>query len=314
MGAGACGDSGKKKAGPQATGGSATAGSPSSGSGGARGNAAGVGGTAGANSAGSAGNGAAGAAGSATGGDAGSGEGGSAGEGAEGGAAGEGGTGPDIKAEKLDVLFVIDNSISMYEKQTVLAQAAPTLVSRLVDPYCIYSDTTTVPAANGTCPPNSVREIAPVRDMHVGVITSALGHRGGEVCVPFPEDMPPRPLDDQAHLIGTVRTGLTSWNGSGFLKWDPAGQAMPPGESSAAALTSGLQAMIAAAGDRGCGFEAPLEAMYRFLVDPDPPLTVSNDGGFTVLTGIDTALAGFRPAVRRFRASCIVPRRAAGSK
>jgi hypothetical protein len=118
--------------------------------------------------------------------------------------------------------------------------------------------------------------------------------------------MPPRPLDDQAHLIGTVRTGLTSWTGSGFLKWDPAGQAMPPGESSAAALTSGLQAMIAAAGDRGCGFEAPLEAMYRFLVDPDPPLTVSNDGGFTVLTGIDTALLDQRNAFLRPDSALIV--------
>jgi hypothetical protein len=306
MGAGACGDSEKKKPGPQATGGSATAGSPSSGSGGASGNAAGTAGSAGANSAGSAGGGAAGAAGMATGGDAGgSGEGGSAGEGPEGGAGGED-PGPMMKATKLDVLFVIDNSISMSEKQTVLAQAVPTLVSRLVDPYCIYSDTTTVPATNGMCPPDSVREISPVRDMHVGVITSALGHRGGEVCIADPNEMPPRPLDDQAHLIGTVRTGLTSWNGSGFLKWDPAAQAVPPGEASAAALTSALQAMSAAAGDRGCGFEAPLEAMYRFLVDPEPPLTVSNDGAFTVLTGVDTAVLEQRAAFLRPDSALIV--------
>jgi hypothetical protein len=209
---------------------------------------------------------------------------------------GEGGSGPLTKATKLDVLFVVDNSISMSEKQTVLAEAVPTLVSRLIDPYCIFGDSTTTPATNGTCPPNSVREIAPVRDMNVAVITSSLGPRGGDVCVANPMEMPPRQVDDHAHVMGTVRTGLASWNDSGFLKWDPAGAATPPGSSDAAQFTSALQAMIAAAGDRGCGFEAPLEAMYRFLVDPEPWLTASNDGQFTTISGIDTTLLNQRAA------------------
>ena len=298
----------KKKAASEPSGGSANAGSPAAGSGGASGNVAGAGASGGASgtNAGNAGGGAAGTAGTGTGGDAGGpGEGGAAGEGAEGGAGGED-PGPEMKATKLDVLFVIDNSISMFEKQTVLAQAVPMLVSRLVDPYCIYSDSTTVAATNGTCPTNSVREIAPVRDMHVGVITSALGHRGGDVCVLDPNDTVVRQLDDKAHLIGSVRTGLTSYNDTGFLKWDPVGQAMPPGESDAAALTTALQAMIAAAGDRGCGFEAPLEAMYRFLVDPEPPESVSNDGFVTVLTGVDATLLGQRNAFLRPDSALII--------
>jgi hypothetical protein len=305
--AAACGDSEKKKSASGDNGGSMTAGSTGAGSGGASGNAAGSsgsGGAAGTNAAGNAGGGVAGSAGKATGGSAGdSGEGGAGGDGD--GAGGED-PGPEMKATKLDVLFVIDNSISMYEKQQALVQAVPTLVGRLVDPYCIYSDSTTVPATNGTCPGNSVREIAPVRDMHVGVITSSLGHRGGDVCVVDPNEMPPRQVDDKAHLIGTVRTGLASWNGSGFLKWDAAGQAMPPGESNAAALTNALQAMIAAAGDRGCGYEAPLEAMHRFLVDPEPPESVSNDGAFTVLTGVDTTLLAQRSAFLRPDSALIV--------
>jgi hypothetical protein len=211
-----------------------------------------------------------------------------------------------MKSTKLDVLFVVDNSISMFEKQPVLAEAIPTLVSRLVDPYCIFSDSTTVPATNGMCPPNSVREIAPVRDMHVAVITSSLGARGGDVCLPDPAEMPPRNLDDQAHVIGTVRTGLASWNDSGFLKWDPMGAGNPPGSSDDTEFTAALQAMIAAAGDRGCGFEAPLEAMYRFLVDPEPPLTVTNDGAFTVLTGLDTMLLAQRAAFLRPDSAVIV--------
>ena len=31
---------------------------------------------------------------------------------------------------------------------------------------------------------------------------------------------------------------------------------------------------MAAAGENGCGYEASLEAWYRFLVDPEPPSAV----------------------------------------
>lgn len=302
-----CGDSEKKKgddsperggsstAGASGSGASSGSGGVSAGSGGASGSAGALGG--GAGLAGRAGGGSGGVAGT-------DGESGAGGEG-DGGVGGEGG-GPLTKATKLDVLFVVDNSISMSEKQTVLAQAVPTLVSRLVDPHCVFSDSTTTPATNGVCPPDSVREISPVRDMNVAVITSSLGARGGDVCIPNPLDMPPRQVDDQGHVIGTVRTGLTSWNGSGFLKWDPAGTATPPGSSDAATFTGELQAMIAAAGERGCGFEAPLEAMYRFLVDPEPWLTASNDGTFTTITGIDTTLLNQRAAFLRPDSAVII--------
>ncbi|HEX6274525.1 MAG TPA: hypothetical protein VFZ53_15890, partial [Polyangiaceae bacterium] len=285
-GALACGGSnGSKPDRPPATGGSAGAGI--AGASGSGAGAAGVGGRAGAGGGGRAAEaGTAGLGGNA----AGSGGTGEGGAGDEGGAAGEGGggAGPTATATKVDVLFVVDNSISMFEKQAVLAEAVPRLVGRLVDPYCIFDDSTTAPATNGVCPTNSVREIAPVRDMHVGVITTALGSQGGtHVCLPSSDG---RPVNDRAHLMGTIRTGLTSWNDSGFLKWDPNGLATPAGETSAEALTVALQAMIAAAGDDGCGYEAPLEALYRFLVDPEPPLDVSNDGASTVLSGIDTAL------------------------
>jgi hypothetical protein len=308
---GACGDAEKKKSdGSPSKGGTSSAGA--SGSGGSGGSVTGgvggatVGGAAGSTS-GRGGSSGAGATGAGEGGDAGeTGEGGAAGEGADGGVGGESGSGPTMRAEKLDVLFVVDNSISMYEKQGVLAEAVPTLVTRLVEPHCIYPDTTTVPATNGTCPSGSMREIDPVRDMHVGVITTSLGSHGGEVCVTDPAEMPPRTLDDRARLIGTMRAGLASWNGSGFLKWDPQGQAIPSGESDVARLTSDLQAMIAAAGDRGCGYEAPLEAMYRFLVDPEPPLEITTNGATTVVTGIDTTLLAERQAFLRPDSAVII--------
>jgi hypothetical protein len=299
----ACGDSEKKKSDPSDKGGAggaqATGGSTAAGAGGAaaRAGAGGGAGTASGN-AGSSGSGVAGGGRGGTGGS--SGEGGAGDGGADdGGVGGDAGDGPIEKATKLDVLFVIDNSISMAEKQTVLADAVPTLVGRLVDPYCVRSDSSTVPPTNGVCPANTTREISPVRDMHVGVITTSLGSHGGDVCVPDPNDTTVRTLNDQAHLIGTVRTGLSSWNDSGFLNWDPDRQATPVGETSATAFTSALQAMIAAAGDHGCGYEAPLEAMYRFLVDPDPPETVTNDGTVSVLNGVDSDVLDQRRAFLR---------------
>ena len=41
------------------------------------------------------------------------------------------------KIDKIDLLFVIDNSISMADKQKVLAEAVPDLVKRLVQPNCL---------------------------------------------------------------------------------------------------------------------------------------------------------------------------------
>src|SRR5947209_3029405 len=41
------------------------------------------------------------------------------------------------KVSKIDLLFMIDNSSSMADKQQILAQAVPDLVRRLVDPVCI---------------------------------------------------------------------------------------------------------------------------------------------------------------------------------
>jgi hypothetical protein len=300
-----CGGSEKKKSGDSPSqGGTATAGASGqagSGAGGSDGSVAGAAGT----TSGRGGSG--GGAGEGVGGEAGeTGEGGAAGEGADGGVGGESGSGPTMRASRLDVLFVVDNSISMYEKQGVLAEAVPTLVTRLIDPYCVYPDGTTVPPANATCPSGSVREIDPVRDMNFGVITTALGSHGGDVCVTDPTEMPPRPLNDHARFVGKMRPGLVSWDNWGFLKWDPDGRNEPPGESDVALFTSHLQAMIEAVGDRGCGYEAPLEAMYRFLVDPEPPLEVSSNGSVTVVTGVDTALLAEREMFLRPDSAVIV--------
>jgi hypothetical protein len=82
-----------------------------------------------------------------------------------------------------------------------------------------------------------------------------------------------------------MRTGLTSWNDSGFLAWDPEGtRNQPAGESDVNRLVTDFENMVVAAGEEGCGYESTLEAWYRFLVQPDPPTAVTARSD---LSGVD---------------------------
>jgi hypothetical protein len=114
--------------------------------------------------------------------------------------------------------------------------------------------------------------------------------------------------------MGIQRSGLTTWNNSGFLAWDPSGtKNTPPGENSAANLNTNFAAMVEATGEHGCGYEASLEAWYRFLIDPEPPANVTKVGSSTVrgsqlvtnadgttsCNGCDTALLAQRKAFLR---------------
>src|SRR5215470_15546127 len=44
------------------------------------------------------------------------------------------------RVTKIDLVFMIDNSASMVDKQQILADAIPDLVNRLVDPICVNPD------------------------------------------------------------------------------------------------------------------------------------------------------------------------------
>lgn len=211
---------------------------------------------------------------------------------------GAGGAGPQAHSSKLDVLLVIDNSVSMSDKQGVLEATLPAFIERLTNPRCVDANHKPVavqpasvsePCATGT------REFT-ATDIHLGVISTSLGSHGGSVCSAPVAGDPLATLDDQGHLLGKLRPGLSTWQNSGFLSWDPRGIT---GSANVAALTSNLTAQIIAAGDDGCGFEAPLEAMYRFLIDPEPPATVSKVNGQTLRQGIDSELLAERAAFLR---------------
>lgn len=204
---------------------------------------------------------------------------------------------------KVDLLFVIDNSLSMTDKQNLLRDAIPPLVERLANPLCVSSDDPPeerrVATPFAPCPPGFTREFEAVNDIHIGIITSSLGGRGGDFCSQSLDD------DDHAHLVGTSRRGrnLDTYGGLGFLAWDPDQALTPPGDSDIDVLERKFQDMLAAVGETGCGFEAPLEAMYRFLIDPAPPASVElgrcGAEPCTVRKGLDTELLAQRAAFLR---------------
>src|ERR1700747_23572 len=53
--------------------------------------------------------------------------------------------------DKVDLLFAIDNSASMGDKQDLLALAVPVLVGRLLNPNCLDTDTTKTCSTASDC-------------------------------------------------------------------------------------------------------------------------------------------------------------------
>ncbi len=208
-----------------------------------------------------------------------SGTGGTGNDGGSGGTGGTGGTGgsagPVVHADKVDLLVMVDNSASMADKQAVLAQTVPDLVSRLTNPDCVDPTTRQFVARvdmGAACPAGSEREFPAVVDMHVGIITSSLGGHGADVCSSGSALSYNPHMEDMSHLISRTASGGTvaTWQSKGFLDWDPGAVSSPPGEADPAALDQAFSDMVRGAGEDGCGFEASLEAWYRFLIDPAP--------------------------------------------
>jgi hypothetical protein len=218
---------------------------------------------------------------------------------------------------KLDVLVMVDNSIGMAQKQATLAKGLPVLVDRFARPLCVDADgnpTGDKAAENGTCA-SGAPEFAPVKNIHVSVITSSLGdHGSNDVCSDAQDQAnqtagaDPSNYNDLAELLPSVRPALYSWNNTGFLVWDPRNQGdvsdrhVPaPGtrETDQDSFTEDFSTLVAAAGERGCGYEAQLESWYRFLIDPEPVTTVTNNGTTALRGPINSAVLAQRAAFLR---------------
>jgi hypothetical protein len=218
--------------------------------------------------------------------------------------------------DKIDLLFMIDNSISMADKQRILAEAVPVLVNRLITPVCVDDEGNTVgpqPCQGGSAP-----EFKAVQDIHIGIVTSSIGDHGSNDVCSAGSATAENTYNDLAQLVPTVRPNanppLTSWNNQGFLVWDPRDADpgitphMPPGYGSPLGGSPGnAQAMIDAftthlqsTGEHGCGYEAQLESWYRFLIDPEPVSGMMNDGAqFSVRGAVNQAVLTQRAAFLR---------------
>src|SRR6186713_693803 len=82
---------------------------------------------------------------------------------------------PNDTIKTIDMLFVIDNSVSMGDKQQILKVAVPKMVERLVAPNCVDETNAFVARSQlqgndlpPTCPANSTLEFNPVSDIHLG--------------------------------------------------------------------------------------------------------------------------------------------------
>jgi hypothetical protein len=229
--------------------------------------------------------------------------------------------------DKLDLLFMIDNSASMGDKQALLAQAVPDLIERLVSPNCV--DAMNVPTGqkalpDGSCPPNSQAEFPPVHDMHIGVVSSSLGSRGSDQCDPTLMNPANAQLnahmDDRGELLArggvpgdpTVENVVPDAAPYNFLSWFPtvtgnAGKPPPPTTALTMAgvpnesgtLIGDFTNLIAGVHEHGCGFESQNEAWYRFLIQPDPFDSIGKNGTRAFVSGIDPTILRERAAFLR---------------
>lgn len=212
------------------------------------------------------------------------------------------------QVDKVDLLFAIDNSASMGDKQDILKDAVPQLLNGLLKPRCVDPSGAQVGSSvadpngnkdnNFTCPAGSEPEFKPVTDMHIGIVSSSLGTMGGDVC---PND---GRTNDKGHLLNIVQDGGTvPVTPSNFLAWYPSNEensdklrhpdpAVPVPDFTT--LQDAFQKLVVGTDQTGCGLEAQLESVYRFLIQPDPWVSVTVDKGQAVLQGIDTDLLAQR--------------------
>jgi len=199
--------------------------------------------------------------------------------------------------DKVDLLFAIDNSASMGDKQAILADAVPDLINGLLKPRCVDSEgnpdpggSTADPAGNKEnrfgCPQGFEPEFKPVTDMHIGIVSSSLGNFGGDVCA----TTNPR-TNDQGRLVNFKKGGgeIELAKPGNFLAWFPQSEENsdpkrhpPPANpirtiDGPEGLTENFRELVIGVDQNGCGLEAQLESVYRFLIQPDPWDTITLD-------------------------------------
>ena len=139
--------------------------------------------------------------------------------------------------DKVDLLFMVDNSGSMLEEQASLAEELPRLVRVLT-------------SGDRTGDGPSSDDFDPVKSLHVGVITSDMGVAGFNV-----------PTCTRAPMFGD--DGLMPM----FLEYEPGVSPQTPDEFGAEFRR------LATTGIGGCGFEQQLEATLKAITPSSSGIT-----------------------------------------
>jgi len=213
--------------------------------------------------------------------------------------------------DKIDLLLVIDNSGSMADKQDILVEAVPRLVERLVTPLCI-DPASGLPVdrdEDGECPDGIAPEFKPIKDINIGIISSSIGSVGTSTCDVTETTITPSDKGQLLYRTNPLSTtnDAVTYRDLGFLAWDPEGKRpcpdnpkeTCPGTADREELIATLTTMVTGVGEFGCGYEAPLEAAYRFLADPTPWGTLTNVENTVTLSGTDDRVLAQRKAFLR---------------
>ncbi len=193
----------------------------------------------------------------------------------------------------------------------MLAAAVPELVRSIANPPCVNPDTGQRDPQQPASPsepclvPDSQREFKPVVDIHIGIVTSSLGglQNGCDTSKPNNDKVG---LNDRGRLVSRLdKNGTTfaeTYLDKGFLAWDPTQQKQGEADldsdtgkdANSTALIPTLTDMVKGVSQFGCGYEATLEASYRFLNDPNPPANIVLEGSSAVPQGVDDVLLAQR--------------------
>ena len=151
----------------------------------------------------------------------------------------------------VDILVVVDNSGSMAQEQNMLKEAFPNLIRNLLNP---------------PVDPNTGQRVhPPIRDLHIGVVSTDLGVAG----YPVPSCERNPMVGDDAILQHTPRLPDCDAAYDTYLNYSlPAGQEPNPAVVEDLAKDFGC---IAVLGTNGCGFEQQLEAARRALYEKSMP-------------------------------------------
>lgn len=154
----------------------------------------------------------------------------------------------------VDLLFVVDNSISMSEEQRALAAQFPRMVRIL---------------ATGDVDEDGTPEFQAVDDLHVGVVSTDLGALGARFggC----EVEPAEGDDGILRTAGSRRTPGCARSYPAWLTFSPSG-----GGSSEELVRDFT--CVATIGTQGCGFEQPLEAGLKAVLPSTAGIPFASGG------------------------------------